>query len=150
MPNMLLRLYRTAVWMPVLMLPIFAAAQNELTPKSGELKNVSVDTLMAEASQFVFAQTSTLPDTARAFLRVRIFEKDGKLLPVQGATVLLRRDNDKMLGRVTRHDGSCYFSPTAASYTVRVQMTGLKTFEKSGFALEAGKVYDMDVSLGRN
>jgi hypothetical protein len=69
---------------------------------------------------------------------------------VQGATVLLRRDNDKMLGRVTTHDGSCSFAPSPASYSVRVQMTGMRSFEKAGVILEAGKVYDLEISMARN
>lgn len=106
--------------------------------------------MMLESNVIAFKQASIGADTAKAMLRVRVLEKGGKTEPIQGATVLLRRDKDKMLGRVTKHDGRCLFAPTPATYTVRVQMTGLKSLEKSGFTLEAGKVYDMEITMARN
>ncbi|MDX1910678.1 MAG: carboxypeptidase-like regulatory domain-containing protein [Saprospiraceae bacterium] len=134
-------------WLPKLY------AQKPPTPKSPEQILFKVDTLAAlsgESSLLVFKQSSISPDTAKAMLRVRVMEEGNPREPLQGATVLLRRDNDKMLGRVTKHDGRCLFSPTPAAYTVRVQMTGLKTLEKSIFVLEAGKVYDMEIVMARN
>jgi len=123
-------------------------AQKTSTPKSPP--KTAVDSMMLESSVFVFKQTSLSADTFKATLRVRVLEKGGDTEPIQGATVLLRRDKDKMLGRVTKHDGRCLFAPTPDSYTVRVQMTGLKSFEKPGFTLEAGKVYDMEILMARN
>lgn len=141
----------------LLVLPVLWAvrlnAQKPPTPKAPEQILFKVDTLAAlsgESSLLVFKQSSISPDTSKAMLRVRVLEQGKQREPIQGATVLLRRDNDKMLGRVTKHDGRCFFSPSPAAYTVRVQMTGLKTLEKSIFVLEAGKVYDMEIVMARN
>jgi hypothetical protein len=130
------------------LIPYAGVAQKTFTSKSPS-KNM-VDSMMMESNVFFFKQTSISPDTAKAMLKVRVLEKDGSAAPIQGATVLLRRDNDKMLGRVTRPDGRCLFEPSPALYTIRVQMTGLKTLEKTGFALESGKVYELEVRMAPN
>lgn len=129
--------------------PFYAAAQKPLTPKSPP--PTPLDSMMLHESRVtVFKQSSIGPDTSKATLRVKILEKDMPGAPIQGATVLLRRDKDKMLGRVSKYDGKCMFSAAPATYTVRVQMTGLKTLEKTGFKLEAGKVYDMEIRMEKN
>ncbi|MBC7777599.1 MAG: carboxypeptidase regulatory-like domain-containing protein [Phycisphaerae bacterium] len=138
----------TKIFMVLLLLPLLTAAQKPPTPKS--TPKTALDSLMLESSVLAFKQSSISPDTAKANLRVRVFEKGGNTDPIQGATVLIRRDRDKMLGRVTKHDGRCLFEPAPATYTVRVQMTGLKSFEKTGFKLEAGKVYDIEIGMARN
>jgi len=138
----------TKVFVVLLFLPLIATAQKPSTPKS-PLKT-EVDSMMLTSSVLLFKQSSISADTAKATLRVRVFEKGTDTAPVQGATVLLRRDKDKMLGRVTKHDGRCLFSAAPATYTIRIQMTGLKSLEKPGFALEAGKVYDLEIEMLRN
>lgn len=130
------------------MLPLSLSAQRPFTPKSAP--KIALDSMTIENNAFVFKQSSISPDTAKAMLRVRVLEKADGSEPIQGATVLLRRDNDKMLGRVTKHDGRCLFTSAPASYTVRVQMTGLKTLERSGVMLEAGKVYDLEIRMAKN
>lgn len=105
--------------------------------------------MMLKSSAFIFKQSSVSPDTTKATLRVRVLEKGGDTEPVHGATVLLRRDKDKILGRVTKNDGRCLFGASPATYTVRVQMTGLKSLEKSGITLDAGKVYDLEIMMAR-
>lgn len=132
----------------LLFCPISSSAQRPPTPKSAP--PTAVDSLLLESSIIVFKQSSISPDASKATLRVRVVEKGLESAPVQGATVLLRRDKDKMLGRVTKHDGRCLFAPSPASYTIRVQMTGLKSLEKTGFLLEGGKVYDMEIAMTRN
>jgi len=132
----------------LLILPFSGIAQKTFTSKSPS--KTIVDSMMMESNVFFFKQTSNSPDTAKAMLKVRVLEKDGSASPIQGATVLLRRDNDKMLGRVTRPDGRCLFEPSPALYTIRVQMTGLKTLEKTGFSLESGKVYELEVRMAPN
>lgn len=132
----------------LLFLPLSAGAQKSRSPKSAPKTEVELQ--MLESNVLTFKQSSISVDTAKATLRVRVLEKGGEAGPIQGATVLIRRDKDKMLGRVTKHDGRCLFAPAPATYTVRVQMTGLKSFEKQGFALEAGKVYDMEIAMARN
>lgn len=130
------------------LLPLGVLAQKPPSPKSPS--KLVLDSLSLEARDFSFKPSSISPDTSKSMLRVRVFDKSGDSEPIQGATVLLRRDKDKMLGRVTKHDGRCWFAPVPATYTVRVQMTGLKSFEKSGFNLEAGKVYDLEVKMEKN
>lgn len=89
-------------------------------------------------------------DTLKSIVRVQVKEPGLTGEVIQGATVLLRRDKDKMLGRVTKSDGRCNFMPIPAEYTVRVQLTGYKTLEKSGLLFEAGKVYELDLRLARS
>ncbi|MBK6994079.1 MAG: carboxypeptidase regulatory-like domain-containing protein [Lewinellaceae bacterium] len=132
----------------LIMMPLLATAQKTSSTKSPP--QTAVDSMMMGSSGFVFRQSSISEDTSKATLRVRVVEKGGDAEPIQGATVLLRRDKDKMLGRVTKPDGRCLFVSVPESYTIRVQMTGLKTFEKPGFMLEAGKVYDMEILMAKN
>ena len=132
----------------LMMMPLLATAQKTSTTKSPP--KTAVDSMMMGSSGFVFRQSSISEDTSKATLRVRVLEKGGDAEPIQGATVLLRRDKDKMLGRVTKPDGRCLFVSVPESYTIRVQMTGLKTFEKPGFMLEAGKVYDIEILMAKN
>ncbi|MDO8366975.1 MAG: carboxypeptidase-like regulatory domain-containing protein [Saprospiraceae bacterium] len=132
---------------PLLLLPLILSAQKPLTPKSPP--KTALDSMMLKSSAFIFKQSSVSPDTTKATLRVRVLEKGGDTEPVHGATVLLRRDKDKILGRVTKNDGRCLFGASPATYTVRVQMTGLKSLEKSGITLDAGKVYDLEIMMAR-
>lgn len=136
------------VFLMLLILPWISLAQKPFTPKAPP--KTSMDSMLSESNILTFKQSSISADTSKATLRVRVFEKGTETEPIQGATVLLRREKDKMLGRVTKHDGRCLFSPSAATYTVRVQMTGLRSLEKTGIKLEAGKVYDMEITMARN
>jgi hypothetical protein len=123
-------------------------AQNTLTTKSVD---VSSDALqLAESTVLSFRESGEGQDTSKATLRVRVLEKGVSNEAVQGATVLLKRDDDKMLGRVTMPDGRCVFQSAPASYTVRVQMTGLKTLEKKGIRLEGGSIYDLEIRMAKN
>jgi hypothetical protein len=122
-----------------------------LTAKSAERPSEKVDTLLlsTESNIAFFRPAGINPDTAKAMLRVRVLEI-GTREAVQGATVLLHREQDKMLGRVTKHDGRCVFASAPATYSLRIQMTGLKTLERNGIELEAGKAYDLEVSMAKH
>lgn len=125
-------------------------AQDSLTAKSVAMLTQSVTILEDQSSAFQLSEVAEQsPDSSKAMLLVRIMEKDGRLVPVQGATVLLSRDKDKMLGRVTKADGRCTFSSLPALYTVRVQMTGLASVERTGIPLTAGKVYALEIQMER-
>ncbi len=68
--------------------------------------------------------------------------------PVMGATVLLRRENPaRMYGKVTGQQGACALNIAPDTYSVRVQVTGLASFEQSGFVLEPGGAYTLEISL---
>ena len=121
-------------------------AQNTLTAKS---VSVYPEEVANESSILSFLISGESPDTSKATLRVRVLDKSQNNEPVQGATVLLKRDDDKRLGRVTLRDGRCQFSSSPASYTVRVQTTGLKTLEKSGLVLHGGTVYDLEIRMAK-
>jgi hypothetical protein len=82
----------------------------------------------------------------RAVLHVQIFESDSAE-PVLGATVLLRRDVDKMHGKVSNEYGSCTFIVAPGDYAFRVQMTGLKSLEQQSMLLEGGKIYEMKLVM---
>lgn len=104
---------------------------------------------MQESHVFSF-KTVGITDTLKSIVRVQVKDPGYPGVPIQGATVLLRRDKDKMLGRVTKSDGRCNFMPTPATYVLRVQLTGYKSLEKTGLVFEPGKVYELDLRLARN
>lgn len=102
----------------------------------------------ATESTLLKLDSTETADTSRAVIKVLLREIETSEL-VMGATVLLRRESDKMYGRVSEADGRCFFKVGAGSYTVRVQMTGLASFEQSGFLLEKGKSYTMEIAMAR-
>lgn len=93
-------------------------------------------------------EPSDQPDTSRAFVHVLIREAE-QPQPIQGATVLLRRDADKMYGRVSRADGQCTFRVGEGNYVIRVQMTGLMSFEQHNFVFEKGKSYTLEIGMAK-
>lgn len=95
-------------------------------------------------------KTVAVADTNRAMVTVRVFETGKKREAIQGATVLLRRDKDKMLGRVTKQDGSCKFMALPATYSIRVQLTGYKNLESTGLVLNSGHIYELELRMARN
>jgi Carboxypeptidase regulatory-like domain len=100
----------------------------------------------AQDSKMLKMESMPNSDTSRAVVKVLIVEMDNKDA-VMGATVLLRRDTDKMHGRVTQDDGRCQFRVAQGNYSVRVQMTGLVSFEQSGLLLEKGKAYTIEIAM---
>ncbi|MBL7781124.1 MAG: carboxypeptidase regulatory-like domain-containing protein [Saprospiraceae bacterium] len=101
-----------------------------------------------ESELLSFKATGTAENN-RAVLHVQIFEA-GVGGPILGATVLLRRDIDKMHGKVTNEYGSCTFIVAPGDYALRVQMTGLKSLEQAGLVMEAGKIYEMKLLMASN
>ncbi len=97
-------------------------------------------------SELLSFQSTGVAENNRAILHIQIFEV-GTNEPVLGATVLLRRDVDKMHGKVTNEYGSCTFIVSPAEYAFRVQMTGLKSLEKQSLVLEGGKIYEMKLAM---
>ncbi len=103
----------------------------------------------------------TMPNLSRVLKFVRTGNVDSKRVvinvvvrefidqePVMGATVLLRRENPvRMYGKVTGQQGACALTITPDTYSVRVQVTGLASFEQSGFVLEAGSAYTLEIAL---
>lgn len=68
--------------------------------------------------------------------------------PVMGATVLLRRELPvRMYGKVTGAYGACALTIAPDTYSVRVQVTGLASFEQSGFVLAPGTTYNLEIAL---
>jgi hypothetical protein len=122
-----------------MLLPAWAAAQTDTLP-DGEAPH--------ESQVILFRQVG-VADTTKTMLEVHILEENRRD-PIQGATVLLRRDKDKMVGKVSKADGIARFTVKPSEYTLRVQMTGLKSIEQGGFVLEAGKVYRLDLAMAKN
>lgn len=124
-----------------MLLPILAEAQQtaKTIPPIDSAKTSHIS---------LFRDTGAVADTTKATIRVQVKEI-GSNEPIQGATVLLRRDLDKMLGRVTKPDGRCQFVSEAATYSVRVQLTGYQSLEYPALVLESGKIYEMTIRLGR-
>ena len=97
-------------------------------------------------SELLSFQSTGAAENNRAILHVQIFEA-GSDEPILGATVLLRRDVDKMHGKVSNEYGSCTFIVAPGDYALRVQMTGLKSLEKQSLLLEGGKIYEMKLVM---
>lgn len=101
-------------------------------------------------SHLLSLKTVGITDTTKAIVRVLVKETGKPGEAIQGATVLLRRDKDKMLGRVTKMDGRCNFMPSPAEYVIRVQLTGYKSLEQPDLLFERGKVYELELRMARN
>jgi hypothetical protein len=115
-----------------------------LPPVAGK----SQDTVRRESQVLEFRQVG-IADTTKAMLTVVLnAAEDGE--PILGATVLLRRDTDKMHGKVTRKEGRCNFTVAPGTYGLRVQMTGLKALEYLDMVLEAGQVYELRAVMAEN
>ena len=97
-------------------------------------------------SELLSFESTGAAENNRAILHVQIFEA-GANEPILGATVLLRRDVDKMHGKVSNEYGSCTFIVAPGDYAIRVQMSGLKSLEKPGLLLEGGKIYEMKLVM---
>lgn len=102
-----------------------------------------------QGSRILAFQAVGVADTAKTVLEVRLKDKSNNE-PIMGATVLIRRDNDKMFGKVSAADGSVRFVVKPAEYSIRVQLTGLQSLEESGINLEKGKAYRMEIAMVKN
>jgi hypothetical protein len=116
-----------------------------LAQDTTKVANIDSLLLLNESRVVRFTQIGE-KNTEKAILNVTILGSDQQEF-IAGATVLLRRDKDKMHGKVSGQRGKCTFQVAPADYTVRVQMTGLKSLEKQGYLLERGKVYQMDIVM---
>lgn len=86
----------------------------------------------------------------KSTLNILVKEPGPQGSPIQGATVLLRRDKDKMFGRVSDLDGKCTFSATEAAYVIRVQLTGYKSLETDKIFIQKGNAYTLELCLAFN
>lgn len=131
---------RLKLILAVLLFPILAAAQQTI-------KTIPpIDS--SKTSHISLFRSIGVADTTKATVRVQVKEI-GSNEPIQGATVLLRRDQDKMLGRVTKPDGRCNFTSEPATYAVRVQLTGYQSLDYPALVLQSGHIYEMTIRLGR-
>lgn len=126
----------------------FVASPSGLAAQKTKAAPAPFDSL--RESHVLTFKTVGITDTTKAIVRVAVKETGKPGEPIQGATVLLRRDKDKMLGRVTKMDGRCNFMPTPAEYVIRVQLTGYKSLEQPGYLFEPGKVYELELRMARN
>ncbi|MBL7829016.1 MAG: carboxypeptidase regulatory-like domain-containing protein [Saprospiraceae bacterium] len=118
--------------------PFSAAAQSSVSAPA------TIDS--TKNSHVSLFRTTGITDTSKVIVRVLVKEIGSETV-IQGATVLFKRDQDKMLGRVTKPDGRCVFNPTPATYSIRVQLTGYQSLDQPDFAFESGKVYEMAVRM---
>jgi len=116
-----------------------------LLPLAGHAQT-SIPVQQTAESEILSFKSTGEADNNKAVLHVQIFETATRE-PVLGATVLLRRDVDKMHGKVTNEYGACTFFVSPADYSLRVQMTGLKSLEQQSLLLEAGKIYEMKLVM---
>ncbi len=95
-----------------------------------------------------FVETGTT-DSERATLTLYVREQDtGE--PILGATALLTRTTPEgVYGKVTQWDGRCRFKTSPGTYDIRIQLTGMVTFEKTSVELLAGRQYEMDIDMAR-
>lgn len=117
----------------------------QVTPKNG----AQDDTATLRSRVLRFAATGAA-EPKKVVVNVLVREAADRE-PVMGATVLLRRENPaRMYGKVTGGYGSCAMTIAPDTYSVRVQVTGLASFEQSGFVLEPGTTYILEIALAFN
>ena len=106
-----------------------------------------VDTMANLSRVLRFVRVGVAPDPKRVIINVVVREYIDQE-PVMGATVLLRRENPaRMYGKVTGQHGTCVLTMAPDTYSVRVQVTGLASFDQSGFVLEPGCAYALEIAL---
>ncbi len=127
----------------LLLLSCFSATA-QTTPKTGAFTDEPTDNGASHVLHF--AATGAAPNK-QVILNVMVREADDRE-PVMGATVLLRREKPvRMYGKVTGPYGTCALTIAPDTYAVRVQVTGLASFEQSGFVLEPGTTYTLEIGL---
>lgn len=122
------------------LLPFFSLAQT--TARSA----TPADTMSRKSHVLRFSR-SGVAEPNRVVVNVVVRESINRE-PVMGATILLRRENPtRMYGKVTGASGACALTIAPDTYSVRVQVTGLASFEQSGFVLEQGSAYTLEIAL---
>lgn len=137
--------------MPFRFLLILFLLCGAIAPKStAQIKAAAPEVLdSVHTSHIAVLRQVGITDSARTVIRVQIKETASEE-PIQGATILLRRDRDKILGRVTKSDGRCHFMSIPATYAIRVQLTGYQSFENPGIEFQDGKVYEVVIRMAQN
>ena len=88
------------------------------------------------------------PDSSRTLLNVFMHDEFDE--SVLGATVLLQRQKPSQVhGRISQWDGRCQFKVSPGIYDLRVQLTGMVTYEQQTIELLAGRQYDMELEMVR-
>ncbi len=102
----------------------------------------------APKSRILHFTESGSADANRAVLNV--FMRDDMEEPVLGATVLLqRKDPPRVHGKISQWDGRCQFKVSPGRYDLRIQLTGMVTYEQEGIELQAGKQYELELEMAR-
>ena len=137
MPSHLSLLLISSLW-----LLFFSPSFAQITPKNG----TPADTATTASRVLRFTATGGA-EPKKVVINVLVREANGREA-VMGATVLLRRENPvRMYGKVTGAYGTCALTIAPDTYSVRVQVTGLASFEQSGFVLEPGTTYALEIAL---
>jgi len=127
-----------------LMLLLSFSAIAQINPKTGAFTDEPTDNKGSHVLRFAATGAA---ESKQVVLNVLVRESADQE-PVMGATVLLRREKPvRMYGKVTGPQGTCALSIAPDTYAVRVQVTGLASFEQSGFVLEPGTTYTLEIAL---
>ena len=123
----------------LLLIAVTSAASGQNTP----------DTAAAPRSRVLRFTETGITEQDRAVLNVFVREEENGE-PLLGATVLLTRQNpDQVHGKVSQWDGRCRLKVAPGAYTLRIQMTGIVTYEQKNLELGAGKQYEMELDMAR-
>lgn len=88
------------------------------------------------------------PDSSRTVLNVFLHDEFDE--SVLGATVLLQRQKPSQVhGRISQWDGRCQFRVSPGVYDLRIQLTGMVTYEQQTIELLAGRQYNMELEMVR-
>lgn len=111
--------------------------------------NANTDTLpQPPKSRLLRFSDSNGPDSNRTVLN--IFMHDEYDEPVLGATILLQRQKPAQVhGRISQWDGRCQFKISPGVYDLRVQLTGMVSYEQQSIELLAGRQYEMELEMAR-
>lgn len=87
-------------------------------------------------------------ETTRAVVNLLIHDEFEET--VLGATALLqRKDPASVHGKISQWDGRCQFKVSPGMYDLKIQLTGMVTFERTALELLPGRQYDMEIEMVR-
>ena len=111
--------------------------------------SASPDTVPAPPKSRLLHFTETEgPDSSRTVLNVFLHDEFDE--PVLGATILLQRQKPSQVhGRISQWDGRCQFKVSPGVYDLRIQLTGMVTYEQQTIELLVGRQYTMELEMAR-
>lgn len=127
-------------FIPVLLVLFNACAAQKSTPETAAL---------TQPSTILRLEADGTADTGRVGLHI-IVREIATEEPVMSATVVAyRKKPTQAYGQLSSADGDCNFNVAPGVYSLKIQLTGLSTFEKQGLVFESGRHYTLEIGMGK-